>query len=193
MLTPWGYEVDELPALVSVGDYASMTGRPTDTATESALDAASAAIRNLCGWHVAPNIECHAELTAEGRMVRVPARLLTAVHLVEDSGTLLTEGEFEAHSNGLLRRTCFKSWAKGWQAVKVDYHAGFELAACPDLLDIVMRIADGVSSIPMGVASETAGNVSISYSATASAVAAQQAQAYAPALRQYALVGAHAA
>lgn len=193
MLTPWGYEVDNLPPLVTVDDYAAMTGSGIDTATESALDAASAAIRNLCGWHVAPNIECHAELTAEGRLVRIPARLLTAVHSVEDGGALLTDGEFEAHQNGLLRRTCFKSWAKGWQAVKVDYHAGYDVAVCPDLLDIVVRIADGVASIPMGVASETAGNVSISYSATASAVAAQQALAYAPALRQYSLVGAHAA
>lgn len=193
MYTPWGYQVEDLPPLLSVDDFAALTGRDADASTESAIEAASAAIRNFCGWHVAPVLQCSADLTAEGRLTRIPARLVVSVSAVLDGTEELAAGQYEARSDGLLRRTCYKKWSSAWQSIHVEYAAGYELTACADLVDMVARIADGVASIPMGVASETAGNVSISYSSAASAIAAQQVLAYAPALAQYRLVGAHAA
>lgn len=193
MFTPWGYEVESLPPLLGVDDYAAITGNAADSSTESSLAAASAAIRNICGWHVAPSLRCSGDFTAEGRVVRVPARLITSIYDVEDDGTPMLEGDFEAHQNGLIRRTCFAAWSKKWQGVHVEYQAGFDLSACPDICDVIARIVDSVSAIPLGVASETAGNVSISYSAAASGVAAQAAHAYEALLSQYKLVSAHAA
>ena len=195
MFTPWGYEVEELPPIMDAEDYLAKFGgvHASDAGLAAALDAASAAVRNVCGWHVAPSLECVANVTAEGRLVRLPARLVTAISEVSENGAALSTGAYEAHTNGLLRRCEFANWASGWQAVHVEYSAGFDVDACPDLADVLARIVDAALTVPAGVASETAGNVSISYSAAQGALAASSALAYAPLLGVYMLVGAHAA
>ena len=195
MYTAWGYSVESLPPLMSVEEYNAATNNAyaNNPALSDTLAAASAAVRNICGWHVAPSLECVADLTAEGRLVRIPAKLITEITTVTDGGAQLGAGEYEANTNGLIRRCGFTRWAQGWEAVHIEYTAGYDLDAAPDLANIVMRIVDAALSVPVGVASETAGNVSISYSGAAAGVAASAAQAYVFALVRYKVVGSHAA
>lgn len=194
MFTPWGYELESLPPIMTVEQYNTITGgeHAGDSRLESALDAASMAVRNLCGWHVAPSLECVATVTPRGRLVQLPARLITAISEVVDGGTELTAGQWEASHTGLIRRCEFKNWTRGFDTVKVTYDAGFDLDACADLKDITLHIVDAALSIPSGVASETAGNVSISYMGNATAVAALAADRMTRGLTPYRLVSAHA-
>jgi hypothetical protein len=194
MLTAWGYEVEELPPLVGVDEYNALTGGSwsSDPRLEAALDAAGAAVRSVCGWHVAPSLQCTAHVTAEGRQLALPARFVTAIEKVVDDGTELAEGQYEASRNGLVRRCGFTRFTTKWDGVEAVYTAGLDLDAVPDLADIVCRIVDAAMSVPVGVTSEAAGNVSISYSAEASAIAANAARAYADALAPYKLVRSHA-
>lgn len=190
MYTPWGYEVESLPPIISASDYQTITGR---TATDEAVKAASAAIRNVCGWHVAPSIECTASVVPNGRLLNLPARYVSAISSVTESGESLTSGDYEARQDGLIRRCGFRNWGQDWQGITIVYTAGFSLDAVPDLADIAIKIIDAAQSVPVGVASETAGNVSISYDTAVSAVSAQAALAYAFALAPYKLVSSHAA
>ena len=194
MYTAWGYEVDELPPLCDVETYNTITGNSHagDSRIESALAAASNAVRDVCGWHVAPSLECTATLTADGRLVKLPARFITAITSVQEDGNELQVGQWEASHTGLLRRCCFKNWSSSWDAVRVVYDAGFDIEAVPQLSDIVAKIVDAVLTVPQGVASETAGNVSITYNTTNYAIASATAYKMRWALEPYRVVTSRA-
>lgn len=193
MHTPWGYQVESLPPLIDEYSFGQATaGRwDCDPRVEAAIAAASAAVRNECGWHVAPSLECSARLTAEGRLCRIPAGLVTAVSAVREEGAECSQ--FEARSDGLLRRTAFRSWTPAWEGVEVEYTAGYDLEAVPDLVQAVASVAEAALAVPSGVSSESAGGVSVSYSVQASSVAASMAAQLRGALAPYRVVGSHAA
>ena len=62
-LSPWGYvyDAETLPDLITALDFANFTNGKfgtTDTRITSNISSASASIRNFCGWHVSPSLEC---------------------------------------------------------------------------------------------------------------------------------------
>ena len=198
MLTAWGYEVsgDSLPPLLSEDDFDEMTGGryADDLRASAALSAASQAVRNACGWHVSPSLDCTAvPLLVQPRLVALPANMVTAVTAVRELGAELSDGEYEWRRDGLVRRACFKCWPKSWNAVEVEYTAGFDAAAAPDLAEAVRAIAEGVLAVAAGVTSESADGVSISYASSASSVAAALTEQQRAALSPYRLVRSYAA
>lgn len=203
MFTVWGYETSvDLPCLLSAADFDDMTGGryAGDLRVGPALAAASQAVRNACGWHVAPSIGCTARLTAAGKMAKLPAGHVSAVSSVREYdprtgewAALSVPGQVEWRHDGLLRRLCFREFTRAWDGVEVTYTAGYDPCAAPDLMDAVRRIAEGVLSMPVGISSETAGGVSVSYSASASSIAASMTPQFMAQLAPYRLVSAHAA
>lgn len=204
VFTPWGYSVASLPALMTVTEFNTATGNKyadmPQAQISAAIDAASAAVRNVCGWHVAPSLECTATVTAgdelTGERVRrfaLPAAYVSGIISVTEDGNELTAGQFAAMPNGLMQRTCFKAWSNRINGVTVEYVAGYDAAAVPDFTNAVVHVIEAALTIPTGVASEMAGGVSISYKAEASAVASMVAQQLAPALNAYKVVKAYAA
>lgn len=197
MFTAWGYEVDEssIPPLLSSEDFDTMTGGryAGDLRAQSALAAASQAVRNFCGWHVSPSLDCTAHLTAEGKLAKLPASYVSAVESVAEDGSALSDGQYEWRHDGLMRRAEFKNWARGWDAIVAEYTAGFDAAAVPDLAEAVRAIAEGVLAVAAGVSSESADGVAISYSANAASIAAALTEQQRMALMPYKLVSSHAA
>lgn len=204
VFTPWGYSVSALPALMDEAQFHAYTGnRYADTPAaqlSAAINAATAAVRNVCGWHVAPSIECEAVLTAgdeltgeRTRVLALPASYVSGIYSITEGGAELGAGEFAALKNGLIRRTCFKAWSNAWGAIAVDYQAGYDLDAVPDFVGAVVHVIEAALSVPTGVSSETAGGVSISYSQNVSNVAMVAAQQMGAALSPYKVVRAHAA
>lgn len=196
LLTAWGYEAEDLPSLLSIQDFNAMTGNrhEGDMRAVVALDAASQAVRNACGWHVCPPLECRATpLLVQPRLVALPANAVTAVTKVVENGVELTGGQYEWRRDGLVRRACFECWPTNWNAVAVEYVAGYEADAVPDLKEAVRSIAEGVLAVAAGVNSESADGVTISYSASASSVAAALTEQQRAALAPYRLVVSHAA
>ena len=61
-LSPWGYIVDSesLPNFISDIDFNNFTNGKfaKDTQVQKIIPAATEAIRNYCGWHVAPSLTC---------------------------------------------------------------------------------------------------------------------------------------
>lgn len=164
--TPWGYTVDELPPMVSVGEFRSLFPdfAATDDQIEAVLASTSAAIRDYCGWHVAPKLQCTYTGEGEGTLLILPAMGMSSVDSLEVAGDEVHDYEWKA--NGLLRlvSSCFP---KRWRSVVCTYTAGFSGAS---VAQVVAQIASNALVGAAGVSSETAGGVSISYNRTADGV-----------------------
>ena len=62
-MTRWGYSVngDSLPPIIDADEFDAITGGVMSSAPErieAVLDGVSQAVRDFCGWHVAPVLEC---------------------------------------------------------------------------------------------------------------------------------------
>lgn len=192
MMTAWGYEVsDTLKPILSALEFNAMTGGTyaDNMRVDAALKAASQAIRNYCGWHVCPSMECTATPTAEGALIRLPAAYVSAITSVKENDMAVTD--YEWRKDGLIRRSY--DWSDKWNSIEVEYTSGYSIDAVPDLAEAVCAIASGVLAVSAGVMSESADGVSISYSASASSIAAALTSAQKNALEAYKVVGSHAA
>lgn len=173
MITNWGYTVDELGEMLTESEFNEMTaGRYNgDQRITPLLNAAEAAVRNYCGWHVAPSANCVLEARAHDlrmiysgcdTVIQLPARFVTAVSAVTVGGTAVTDFSFEA--SGLLR--LYDTMVSSRKTIiRVEYTAGLpdELAGAVKEL-IGHRVTHGLAQ-SYGVQSEAAGGVSITYSA----------------------------
>ena len=193
MLTPWGYEVDELPDLITVSDFNAATNNryAGDARIEPAIASASAAIRAWCGWHVAPVLDCSITLDGEAGDIWLPTNALASVTSAKVGGEDVTvTGSNRRGRVRLEHKTC------GLGNVAIDYVAGYDVSACPDLMGVVVqRVMASVAMTTYGVSQETAGGVSISYSGSA---LSDLGSAFLPdsvkaALSTYRLVRSHAA
>lgn len=166
--TPWGYRIDgALPPLMSAEEFAIATGGAllADPARiEWALQVASQAVRDFCGWHVAPLVKCTADLTLDGRFVKLPTMAVDSIEAVEVNGTAATYEWIEA---GLLRVNAY-SCRDHWRGCHVEWYAGEDMAGA--LAAVVSQIASNALAAAPGVREEHAGQVGISYNQTANGV-----------------------
>lgn len=173
ILTNWGYMIDELDDMLTSDEFEIMTGNryAGDVRTQPLLDAAQAAVRNYCGWHVAPSAACELENRAHDlrliysgcdTIIQLPARFVSAVESVTVDGHEVTDFSFE--TDGLVRLyDCIPASRKS--VIAVSYTAGLPddyAAAVKELL--AHRVTHGLAQ-SYGVQSEAAGGVSITYSA----------------------------
>lgn len=170
-ITSWGYSIDELKPLVTTTEFDSMTfGRFSgDVRVQSALDAATAAVRNYCGWHVGPSAKCSLSARAhELRMIysgpdtiiQLPAMFVSAVTKVKVGDYEITDYSFEP--NGLLRIYDTMIGPRK-TVITVEYTAGLDADDVKSL--IANRAVHGLAQ-SYGVQSEAAGGVSVSYAAS---------------------------
>ena len=114
------------------------------------------------------------------------------VKITED-GSELSSDDYEWRRDGLLKRTFPHKWSSKWDSIKAEYMAGYEAEAVPDLVEAICAITTGVMSVSAGVISESADGVSISYSQSASSIAAGLTAAQKSALEAYKVVSSHGA
>ena len=126
-------------------------------------------------------------------MLKLPASYVSKIDSVTEDGIELTEGQYEWRHDGLMRRTCFRNWSAGWDAIEVEYTAGFDVDAVPDLAEAIRAITEGILAVTAGVTAESADGVSVSYSASASSIAASLTTAHKAALEIYKVVSSHGA
>ena len=164
--TPWGYSVDAqtLPDIVSVAEFNAATGNryAGSTEIEPALKAAQEAIRNYCGWHISPSLKCTFtdDTLPRKRVIQLPATHVASVTSVTVDGQAVT---FRAKTNGLVR-TDAPMHRDEWQDAVIVYQAGID--DCEVVKDLIIHRATHALAVPAGVQSETAGGVSITYTAS---------------------------
>ena len=195
MMTPWGYEAEDIPPIITPERFHALTGLTyiDNPRIGSALLAASQAVRNYCGWHICPAVECTAHPDGGGKVLRLHAGYVSEITKVTEDGKELNEGQYEWRRDGLLRRAQFKRWSPRWDGIEVKYTAGYEASAVPDLTEAVCAITAGVLSVSAGVISESADGVSVSYSQSASSIAAGLTAQQKAALEAYKVVSNHGA
>lgn len=164
MQTPWDYTVEELPPILSVADFKSLypTMSSTDDEIESVLCATSQAIRDYCGWHVSPELECTFTGDGEGSILVLPAMGVTEVESLTINGV---DTPCEFRSSGLVRIN--GRFPDAWRSVECTYTAGFP---ADSLAQVVGQIAANALVAAPGVANERAGNVSITYNMTGNGI-----------------------
>lgn len=164
-MTPWGYgaevEGDGLPPLISSDEFRSLCpGLASDGArVEAALAAVSAAVRDWCGWHVAPTLTCTYTGEGEGRLLVLPALGVASVGSLKVRGA---DVPFEHKGNGLVRLRA-GSFPDEWGSVECTYRAGFSSAAVGA---VVAQVAANFLASAPGVAEEHAGSVGVTYNKT---------------------------
>ncbi|MBW8171797.1 hypothetical protein K0651_01875 [Ornithinimicrobium sp. Arc0846-15] len=116
----------EIPDLVA----APQTTKPGAPTAEQ-IASTSAAIRVICGWHIAPSIEQTITIDADGgSTLDLPSMHVTAVTSVMDlSGPTPVEiTDYRWSKAGMLQRP--GGWPRGFQTVEVTMTHG--LTASPD-------------------------------------------------------------
>lgn len=195
MRTAWGYDVTNLSPIITVEEFHERTNMAFvgNQRAESAVEAASQAIRNYCGWHVAPSLTCTAHPAGGAVVTKLPAGYVASITSISENGTTLESGAYEWRKDGLLKRAFPNVWTDKWDGIEVVYSAGYSADAVPDLAEAVCAIASGVLSVSPGVTSESADGVAVSYSASASSIAASLTSQQKSALEPYKVVSSHAA
>lgn len=169
--TNWNYTLTtetSLDSLVSEFIFNTMTANKYegDQRIGQMIEAASAAVRNYCGWHLYPSLDCEYQGDSEdtARIIQLPARYVTAVSSVNVDGVELGASDYAWKTNGLIRlgqRVC----SSGWNDITVEYTAGLPEELMGAINELVVHRVTHALAQSYGVQSEAAGGVSITYSA----------------------------
>lgn len=175
--TPWGYSVDadEMPPIVDYDAFIAATGDAFAAEAEervtATVEAASAAVRAYCGWHVSPSLACHIETEGPGALIELPVMAVSSVEAVTVDGEAIDADAYWWRADGLLRRKPPHRWPAEWRSVVVDLTAGHDATVAPQLAAVVCQMASNALAAAPGVMRESAGGVSISYNSMADGVA----------------------
>lgn len=190
-LGPWGYvyDAEKLPDFITTTDFLNFTNGKfgtTDTRIVSNIASASEAIRNYCGWHIWPSLYCgmlydvqslRDAFVGPDLLIQLPATYVSEIvkvvlgakwnsetddwdgETIDDPdrfGFSVGRGLLKVYDVGQLDRR---------SKIFVGYVAG--LPSTPEAIKelTTSRVVNSIAN-PYGVASETAGGVSVSYSAT---------------------------
>lgn len=177
LLTNWGYTItdaDTLADMLTVAEFNTMTANKYagDVRIPDNIKAASMAIRNYCGWHVAPSQACSFSellLSGDGRVKRVgsdyivqlPAAYVSGITSVKVDDTNWTD--YTVGINGLLRIFDVHCVTRKTE-ITVTYTAGLPDALMGSIKELIAHRVTHALASSAGVQSETAGGVSITYS-----------------------------
>lgn len=176
--TIWGYTItdaDALKPMLSVDGFNELTANKYagDARIEPNLNAACAAIRNWCGWHVYPAQACSMTerlLAGNGRVKRAGDDLLIQLPatFVSTPVTVTIDGapfdDFDLAPNGILRLFDVGPMSRK-TLVTVTYTAGLSAGMMDSIKELIAHRVTHALASSAGVQSESAGGVSVTYSA----------------------------
>ena len=191
-LSPWGYiyDAETLPDLITPLEFANFTNGKfgaTDTRIAPNISSASASIRNFCGWHISPSLECgmlynvydlRDAFIGPDLLIQLPATFVTEIskvvlNAVWNSDTGDWEGdEIEDGSrfdNGMgsgLLKVYDVGYLDRHSKLFVKYTAGFSDTAIPIIKELAANGVTHALTNTYGVNSEAAGGVSVSYNSS---------------------------
>lgn len=179
LLTTWGYSVQdetELTDLLTVEEFNALTANKYagDSRIPETIKAASMAVRNYCGWHVSPELTCICSeriLSGDGRvkragadiLIQLPAAIVSQVDSVTIDGTAFTD--YVLSPNGMLRLfdACLRPVTRRTE-ITVNYSAGVPEELTDAIKELIASRVTRALAGTAGIASESAGGVSVSYS-----------------------------
>ena len=178
IVTNWGYTltgIDKLPDMLTEEEYNGLTGykHEADVRDPGNIKAACAAIRNYCGWHLAPPEPCELKMVMEdqrvthvGRdlLIQLPAKFVSAVTSVTIGEVGCSEFSFE--SNGILKvYNAPLQGVKRYTPITITYTAGLPVEMMDGIKELVAHRVTHAAASSNGITSEAAGGVSVTYNA----------------------------
>lgn len=189
--SPWGYIYDSetLPDLINTTEFAQFTNGKygtTDARILPNIASASAAIRNFCGWHIAPSLDCgmlynvhdlRDAFVGPDLLIQLPATFVTKVIKVvigavwdEDAGDwkgeIIDAERIDAGMGDGLVRIYDVGHLDRKAKIFIKYTAGFTNDAIAAVKELASASVVRALTNTHGVVSEAAGGVSVSYNAT---------------------------
>ena len=178
LVTNWGYTItdaDALADMLTLTEFNTMTANKYagDVRIPDNIEAACMAIRNYVGWHLYPSQACSFSerlLSGDGRikragpdcLVQLPAAYVASVTSVKVNGETWTD--FTYGINGLLRLFDLRCGNRKME-ITVTYTAGIPDALMGSVKELIAHRVTHALASSAGVQSESAGGVSITYSA----------------------------
>lgn len=174
ILTTWGYSVDgTLSDFITAEEYNAFTAGKFagDARIASNIAAATAAVRNYCGWHLYPELPCELATTffdrrvsdvRNGILIQIPSK-----HVAEITGLTIGGEDCDSYMldpNGLLKVYHAPSHAE-YTPIVVHYTSGIPDVLMGAIRELVSQRVTHALASSYGVTSEAAGGVSITYNA----------------------------
>ena len=184
-LSPWGYIIDSesIPDFITFAEFNNFTNGKVggDMRINANIPSATEAIRNYCGWHIAPSLTCgmiynvkdlRDAFVGPDLLVQLPSTYVTSVEKVvinavwnastnDWDGDVLNDYEI-GMGTGLLRIYDVSALDRK-SKIFIKFTSGYNQAPATIKELTADRITHAVSN-PYGVNSESAGGVSVSYS-----------------------------
>lgn len=178
LATTWGYTIGAaaLADILTVADFNVITGGKFtgDTRIESSIKAAQLAIRNYCGWHIAPNLPCmygsmilrgNGRIKNVGRdmLIQLPATVLSEIDYVG-----INEVECQAgfgDVSGVIH-VFDVAPVHPHAYVEVEYQAGLSEADAALIKGLIADMVVHALSSSYGITSEAAGGESVTYNSS---------------------------
>ena len=132
------------------------------------LDAAVAAIRRYCGWHVSPQAEVSGVVSSMGqRIFRLPLENVSdlAIELADASGAAYVPAETPADYVASENLVEFRRYiAPSVAAFRYTAVAGYDPSDVPDVVSVAVQAARRAAQAPAGaVKSQSVNGASVSY------------------------------
>jgi hypothetical protein len=134
---------------------------------DEALAAASLAIRNHCGWHIAPVVE-QVQYAGGRGTVFLPTRRLTELVSVVNDGTVLDAGALDFDED--TGQVFGPRWSARRRGLVITYRHGLDKIPA-DVVDLTLQVAARALGSPLGVIREQSLASSVTWTATAAGVA----------------------
>ncbi|QDQ97977.1 hypothetical protein [Tomitella fengzijianii] len=144
----------ELPPIISADELADLTGGEVDADdhTRRQLAAITTAIRNRCGWHIAPVITEDLTLDGPGGYdLALPTLRLEDIEQITDAGTTIESPEWSRLGN--VRKPDRRPWSTRYQGITATIRHGFDAPA--DLALLIAELVAQAVNAPAGTASAT--------------------------------------
>ena len=190
-MSPWGYiyDAETLPDFLTATEFNNYTASKFagDTRVTSNIPSATASIRNFCGWHISPSLDCgmlyrvmdlRDAFSYGDLIIQLPATFVTDVAKVVldakwnegagdwDGEVIEDSDRFDFGMGDGLLRVYDVGQRDRKSRIFVKYTAGFPGTDIPDIKELTANMVTHAVTSPYGVSSEAAGGVSISYSPT---------------------------
>ena len=174
-LTNWGYSVDgTLSDFITETEFNTFTASKYtgDSRISSNIKAATAAIRNYCGWHLYPELPCRVSMTffdrrvaavKNGLLLQLSSKFVTGITRITINGEECEK--YTLDPNGLLKVYDAPAGCEESTPIEVEYTAGLPEDLMGAIKELTAHRVTHALASSYGITSEAAGGVSITYNA----------------------------
>ncbi len=189
LLTNWDYTIcdpdsettiNSMDPMLTAEEFDDLTAGKygTDARIIPNINAASSAIRNYCGWHIYPSYPCEFNATMYngavkvvrgGLLIQLPAKYIDSVESITIGSNEFSSDTDHVHfviePNGIIRAFGIGMGLQPYTPVCVKYTAGVPDGLMDGIKELIAHRVTHALASSGGIQSETAGGVSITYSA----------------------------